>query len=135
MIISRNFILADMKRNKESTIDKSKHLLIRSLNTVTAARKYGKLVQHISLKKESFTMTSQVLEKSEKTAINVIKYLGIPNEKCECCSSYIPKHSYKWDLLFKKLYPKDYKTSMIVCEKCAMREVGKKNWNKTKRSG
>ena len=45
--------------------------------------------------------------------------------KCETCSAHIPKHSYEWELLFKHLYPNDYKTTHIVCEKCAIREVGK----------
>jgi len=65
----------------------------------------------------------------------VVRYLGQTNVKCETCSANIPKHSYEWELLFKHLYPDDYKTTHIVCEKCAIREVGKKHWNTVKRGG
>tara|TARA_E500000305_G_scaffold31974_1_gene24208 strand:+ start:7411 stop:7608 length:198 start_codon:yes stop_codon:yes gene_type:complete len=63
----------------------------------------------------------------------MIKYLGIRRDKCEMCSKYIPTHSYQYVLLFKELYPLDSKIDFIICEKCAQRETGKKNWSKVKR--
>ena len=63
----------------------------------------------------------------------MIKYLGYINKQCDTCSKYTGKHAYQYVLLFKNLYPKDYKTDLIICEKCAQRKKSKKNWSKTKR--
>ena len=65
----------------------------------------------------------------------MIKYVGIPRDKCDMCSKYIPKHSYQLALLFPKLYPDTIKTDLIVCENCAQREAGKKQWPNVKRGG
>ena len=64
----------------------------------------------------------------------MIKYIGIPRNECDMCNRHIPKHSYQYVLLFSDLYPEDTKTDLIICEKCAQRETGKKNWSKVKRS-
>ena len=61
------------------------------------------------------------------------KYLGRLQSKCEMCNKYQSTHYYEHELLFKDLYPKDYKIKYIVCEKCASREVGKRHWSKIKR--
>ena len=65
----------------------------------------------------------------------MIKYIAIPGHKCDMCDKYISKHSYQHVLLFSELYPEDIKTDLIICEKCAQRESGKKNWSKIKRGG
>lgn len=63
----------------------------------------------------------------------MIKYLGRLQSNCEMCNKYQNTHHYEHELFLKELYPKDYKTKLCICEKCAKREVGKRQWNKIKR--
>ena len=63
----------------------------------------------------------------------MIKYIGMLNQQCDMCSKYTGKHAYQCVLLFSDLYPEDSKTDLIVCEKCAQREAGKKPWPNIKR--
>lgn len=65
----------------------------------------------------------------------MIKYIAIPGHKCDMCDKHIPRHSYQYVLLLSELYPEDTKTDLIICEKCAQRETGKKQWSKVKRGG
>ena len=58
----------------------------------------------------------------------MIKYLGRIQSKCEMCNKHESAHYYEYELLFKILYPKDYKTKLCICEKCAKRETGKKEY-------
>ena len=65
----------------------------------------------------------------------VVRYIGGVGSNCESCSGHTGKHPYEWELIFKSLYPKDSKTTLIVCEKCARREAGTKNWLSVRRGG
>ena len=62
-----------------------------------------------------------------------IKYIGKLNRKCEMCDNY-GTHMYLDDKdMVKGLFPEvDYK-DLTICEKCAKREVGNKNWKLVKR--
>jgi hypothetical protein len=62
-----------------------------------------------------------------------VKYLGKQSINCQMCSKH-NNQSYEYKLLFADLYPKDHKKSMIICEKCAQRESGKKRWLSIKRN-
>ena len=64
----------------------------------------------------------------------VVSYLGALIHPCDMCKSFPNRHAYEYDLLLKNLYPKDYKTRLVICEKCAKREVGNKHWDSVKRS-
>ena len=60
-----------------------------------------------------------------------VKYIGKLYRQCESCSKSSP-HNYEWKLLMKDLYPKEFKTELIICESCAKREHGSKNRYKWK---
>ena len=62
-----------------------------------------------------------------------VKYIGKLHRQCESCSKSSP-HNYEWELLMKELYPKEYRTKLIVCEGCAKRESGKKLWTNIRRT-
>tara|TARA_R110000824_G_scaffold300643_2_gene488673 strand:- start:225 stop:440 length:216 start_codon:yes stop_codon:yes gene_type:complete len=64
----------------------------------------------------------------------VVKYLGIYKSKCETCGGETGKHSYEWKLSMRNMYPKNYKTKLIICEKCAKRESNKKYWDFIRRN-
>lgn len=62
-----------------------------------------------------------------------IKYLGKKDISCNMCQS-TGKHAYldskKW---MEGLFPEIEFSDMIICEKCAQRETGKKHWKDIKR--
>ena len=60
-----------------------------------------------------------------------VKYIGKLYRQCESCSKSSP-HNYEWKLLMKDLYPKEFKTELIICESCAKRESSKSEWNEIK---
>ena len=63
------------------------------------------------------------------------KYLGKLNKICDMCgkdSTYIYLLKRKW---MKELFPELSFEDAMICEKCARREVGKKEWKHVKRGG
>ena len=59
----------------------------------------------------------------------MIKFLAKLYHTCEMCNKQRNTNHYEYDLLFKSLYPKDYKTKLVICHKCAKRELGSKKLN------
>ena len=62
-----------------------------------------------------------------------IRYLGKRNISCDMCLN-AGTHAYidskEW---MKSLFPEVEFEDMTICEKCAMRETGKKHWKDVKR--
>ena len=62
-----------------------------------------------------------------------IRYLGKRNISCDMCLK-IATHAYidnkEW---MRNLFPEVEFSDMTICEKCAMRETGKKHWKDVKR--
>ena len=64
----------------------------------------------------------------------MIIYLGRQLKKCEMCCKHEANHYYEHELHLKELYPKEFKTKLCICEKCAKRETPKKLWEDTRRN-
>mgnify|MGYP003147250238 CR=1 FL=1 len=65
-----------------------------------------------------------------------IKYIGRQYVKCEMCSR-VSNQTYFYNAAsFRKGFPeaKELFPDMNICEGCAQRESGKKQWSKIKRS-
>ena len=66
----------------------------------------------------------------------MIKYDGLRDEKCDMCGKYIGRKPMYIDnkKTMKGLFPEIDWKSQLICEPCAKRETGNKQWNKIKRS-
>ena len=65
-----------------------------------------------------------------------VEYVGKQQINCEMCSKYSTQsYVYKAEML-KKLFKEAEEVfkDMIICEKCAQRESGKKRWPSIKRN-
>tara|TARA_R110000824_G_scaffold313164_1_gene500022 strand:- start:423 stop:1034 length:612 start_codon:yes stop_codon:yes gene_type:complete len=63
----------------------------------------------------------------------MIKYIGKLNEKCDICGKY-GDFIYKDDKsTMKAMFPEVNWEEQLICEGCAKRESGKRDWNKIKR--
>jgi len=65
----------------------------------------------------------------------VLKYTGRIYKQCDMCSKTEYQHIYLDDKeSMKSLFPEVNWKKQEICEQCAQRESGKKNWEKVRRN-